>query len=212
MADTEIPIIAVYSDNFSPLYQRWAQTLPAGFKPYVKLITIQNDGYGFQKGSWYNAIAQKTDHAINTLASFPDQQLCVVSDVDIFFTKKTRDLVDFLQQAMKESPLDFLFMRENKAEACNAGFYCVRNSASVRQTLVEAREFCRKGTKLGDQSYFNGPNFTLKRDYIPNRLVAWGTEIHNRQHTLLHHAVCVGTLQEKLKQQQNVAARLGLVL
>lgn len=211
----KIPAITAFSENFRPLYDRWRATLPAGFDPIVKAIDIANDGYGFLTGSWYDAITKKIQHFIDTLASLPNGTICLCCDVDIMFIKNSGDLADYLQTKITKNDLDMIFMRENDSNRVNGGFYCVRNSERVRNALKQAMVFCEKRTQYADQDYFNGDEFKqsgVKWDYIDMRLMVWGMHVYDKNMALFHHAVCAGTLAEKMHQQQAVGSFFQLQL
>lgn len=212
---SSIPAITVYSENFSKLYQRWVATLPSGFHPVVKVIEIAKDGYGFCSGSWYDAIIQKIQHFLDTLKGLPEGTLCLCCDVDIFFAKRTDALANYLRDEMETRGLDMLFMQENQMESVNGGFYCVRNVERVRQALSHAMEYCMKKTQYADQDYYNSEEFKnsgVKWGVIDTSLVAWGGTVFNREKTLFHHAVCCVTMEDKLKQQNQIARLLKVSL
>ena len=188
--------------------------MPDGFVPIVKVIEIANDGYGFSSGSWYDAISRKIQHFIDTLESQPEGGICVCCDVDILFTRKSKDLADYLRAEIANKDLDMLFMREDTGECVNGGFYCVRNSEPVRNALKQAMLFCEKRTSFADQDYFNGifKQSGVKWDYIDIAIVAWGWRVYDSRRTLFHHAVCSRNLDDKLRQQQEICRQFQIEL
>lgn len=207
----KILAISAFSENIRPLYERWAKTLPASFTPVVKIIEIPNDGYGFCKDSWYEAIEKKIQHFVDTLTAQPDGTMCLCCDVDIFFTKQDDTLARYLVEELNSKGLDIIFMRECRTVSVNGGFYFVRNSPKVREELTKAMLHCRKRTKYADQDFFNSKEFRsggIKWGYVDNALVAWGTAIFNANKTLFHHAVCTTNMTDKLEQQNKIARTL----
>jgi hypothetical protein len=207
-----IPILTAYSPNFEPLYRRWKETLPLGLVPMVKVLEVNNDGFGFRKDSWYDAIAQKIKHFEDILSTLDENALCICSDVDIFFTRADDSLSKYIVTEMKDK--DMLFMRENRDHKVNGGFYVVRNTPKVRNELANARTYCVRRSPLADQDYFNGDfrSSGVSWGYIDTHKVAWGTFIHHKTDTLFHHAVCATNLDDKLKQQDKIADQFGIIL
>lgn len=214
--DNHIIALAAYSDNFISLFNRWSTTLPLGFISDHKVINLVNDGFGFAKGSWYQAISMKIAFFIEKLETYPLGQLVLCSDVDIMFVKHRKsDLANYIKRTMREKDLDMLFLREADTDGVNGGFYVVKNSPRVRTVLKIAMDYCNRRTKFADQDYYNSSDFKnsgIKWDYIDNQYVAWATIIYNPNKTLFHHAVCTTNLIQKLHQQNMVARRLHIKL
>ena len=104
-----------------------------------------------------------------------------------------------------------LFMREAMSQEVNGGFIVVRNSLDVQNIFKTAMEYCKLKSPHADQDYFNSIEFkqlNIHWDYIDYNLVAWGNNIYNPKKTLFHHAVCASGLEEKLHQQDKIAAKL----
>lgn len=212
----KIPAITAWSRNFEPLFNRWSSTLPKDFVVCDKVIEVVQDGYGFQKQSWYDAISLKIQHFIDTLSTYPDGKIVLCCDCDIFFINQSSKLAECMIKRITEDNLDMLFMQEAQMPQVNGGFIVVKNSAKVQEVFKTARDYCLLKTPHADQDYFNSEEFQersgIRWGFIDYNLVAWGNNIYDNKTTLFHHAVCASGLKEKLQQQDRIAQRFGIKL
>lgn len=199
-----IPALVVYTDNYVPLLRRWTSSLPEGFRAVPRRLALAAPTFGFRTQSWYDAIRLKLEYFVEYLSTAPEGQLVMCSDADIYFVRQTDDLARAARRAFDDDPgLDLWIMQENTRPEVNGGFYFVRNSPRVRTFLRDAAAFTTLKSPYADQEFFNADT-TLRRQFIPNRYVAWGMEVFDRGECLLHHAVCCATVDQKIDQQDRV--------
>lgn len=199
------------------MYDRWEKTLPSGFVAQSKLMEIVGGVHGFQKASWYDAIAKKTGFFIESLSRLEDGRIALCCDCDIFFVKHKEDaLRNYIESSITSDGLDMLFMREAQTTLVNCGFMAVKNSAKVREAFARARDHCKRKTPFADQDYYNSDEFKIHSGiawgYIDTAKVAWGTQVYDASQTLFHHAVCALNMKSKIEQQESIAKLLNVNL
>lgn len=198
--------IAVYTENFEPLYSRWLQTLPEGFSPVVKKFDLTSTVFGFRTPSWYDSIEFKLNTAVEFLEGLQDGEVALVSDVDVIFLRTGRELLDVAEARFVSKPeLDIWIMKEGPTPEVNAGFYFVRNSKKVRDFLKDSISSCRLHESNADQDFFNrNLSSRLVWEHIPEIYSAWGGYITDINTAIFHHAVCCPGLAEKINLQNLV--------
>lgn len=202
--------IAVYTENFEPLYSRWLRTLPEGFSPVVKKFDPASTVFGFKTSSWYDSIEFKLNTAVEFLEGLQDREVVLISDIDVIFLRTGRELLDVAEARFVSKPdLDIWIMKEGPTSDVNAGFYFVRNSEKVRTFLKEAISFCHLHESLADQDFFNrNISGRLIWEHIPEIYSAWGGYIADINTAIFHHAVCCPGLAEKINLQNLVINKL----
>ena len=212
----QIPVLTVWSNNYKVLYDRMENTLPKSFKLLSKKIDIIDDGYGFGKKSFYQAIEKKILYIVEYLRSEKEGKVVLASDSDIFFTRDTDELYKIGLDMCKTCSM--VFMREGRQSQVNGGFYFIRNSKEIQDFLKKAADSVigniRHSGGDADQLFFNEelPRAPFKWAYFPPSKMIWGWELVHAQEALFHHAVCCGTVSEKIAQQNIIADSLKITL
>lgn len=210
-----IPALNVYTENYGYLYSIWKKTLPLGFEAMSHFMDLKYPSFEYRTDGWYACIKYKLRYILDTLINMPENKIVLCSDTDIMFLKRDRTLADYALNIFKDKPeLEMLFMREQKLDMINGGFYFVRNTAKVRAYMEEVWNKCDdRELQLADQTYYNS---TLKGrinyDYLPQEFVVWGRDIYDRNRALLHHAVCCKNIAEKIKQQNRIRVMFKMVI
>jgi hypothetical protein len=210
-----IPIVAVWTDNYEPLYRRWEMTVPQGFSKFATKIEEGGGVRGFQTDHWYACIRTKISIFISFLNSNPDLEVAGLSDTDIiFFKSDTTLLADYIRDRFNKDPnLEMIFMREHTTDQVNGGFYFVRNCEAVKGLLTEALDSCTPEFSHGDQTFFNqNLKDRIAYEFFPSEMMGWGWEPFKTDSALFHHAVGCKTVQEKLTQQNETALKVKTCL
>lgn len=206
----EPPIVAMalYTHNYKPLFDKWFATLPAGFEPIVTFLdtTHRWTHFGFQTDSWYDIIRIKVENTASYLTTQPDGRIALCSDSDIMFVNETDLFSRLAREKFASDPdLDMWIMEESTEGIANGGFYFVRNSKKIRMFLRRMATSCYDKTPLADQNFLNeNIRDCLNFQFIPKDYIICGTDIHEPKKSLFMHNVGVGSVQEKLDQQQRV--------
>ena len=203
-----IPTFCVYSDNYEPLFQKFHDTLPLGFDLKVKKIVLE-EPFGFRTDSWYNAIQQKLNFVLENISSLPLNTLFCVSDTDIYFFKKSNELYKYVKDTFqKDLRLQVLIMQEDDLNQPNGGFIFLRNTPIVQELLKRMIQGAVQRLPFADQSVLQTEISRIRHRYINRNYVVWGTKIFNAKMALFHHAVCCGTVDEKLAQQELIKSKI----
>jgi len=182
------------------LYERWILSVPFGFKPFVKLVELENkDKFGYKTYSWIEANILKIKYFIEFLEDNKDGLIILCSDIDIRFLDQSNILYKEANKIFNEKDnLDMWIMPESQTKV-NNGLFFVRNNNKIRQFL--------KGFLLLDltlQSYFNNNISSLNYEKIPSKYIVWSNLYENISQALIHHPVCCKNIEEKLKQQDQI--------
>lgn len=144
MANT-IRLIAVYSENVSPLFENFAASLRAE-KNGIDLEVLKLDlsgysGFGFGQESWYEGIRQKWRFVIEVMRSRIDYgDYFFVSDVDIHFFRP--DHLRAMADGCAALDLEFAGVLERPVwrdvdDYYNAGFLILRKCEGIEKVFED---------------------------------------------------------------------------
>lgn len=201
--------ITVYSENYIKLYEKWINTLPEGFDPIVLKFETNKKEFGFRSDSWYDAIYFQLISVLRILENKPNDEVILVSDIDILFIRKDSTLINLVNEKFNNNPdLEMWISREDLSNHVNTGFYFLKNNYKTKKFIIDCIKTCRQ-LPLADQTYFNiNLNANLNWDYIPNDYAIWATKIYNKDLALFYHAVQTYNVEQKLHQQETVLSIL----
>ena len=165
---------------------------------------------GFQSNLWYYCVEQKIQHLINVLSNYDKYKhikYFIFTDCDIVYIKNNVHEWLNLEKYIEKENKDIFFMRENTTNDVNGGFYIIKNNENIihiieffKKILNIMKKTHNNSMPYGDQSIINNLKKDINYDYIPNDYVIWGTNIYNKNKSLIHHAVCCNNVSDKIKQ------------
>jgi SAM-dependent methyltransferase len=211
----ESMIISYSTSNYEPLTSLYLESLKnIGVKDNnIKHKTEKLDdtifkNEGFQTDLWYFAITNKIQHLITVLENYKlaDSKYFIFSDCDIYFIDKNKEKWLELKKFIDENQNDIFFMSDIN-QTVNAGFYIIKNNINIKYIIsffknvlfiLSSRD--KKTMELGDQTIINEMLYAINYDHIPLEFIIYGTIIYNNNKSLIHHAVCCKTKDEKITQ------------
>jgi hypothetical protein len=162
---------------------------------------------GFMSDLFYNCIINKVKNLINKLYENRYKYEYYIScDCDIWFLKNRKNLWNNLEQYISNKDYSITFMREDRVDSINGGFFIIRNKyldisirflEKVYNLLINTP---RNEIPLLEQTIINNIKSEINFGYIPNDYVIWGHMIYNKNNSLFHHAVCCNDVDDKLTQ------------
>ncbi len=165
---------------------------------------------GFQTDLWYCCVKNKINHLINVLNTYEtltDTQYFIFTDCDIYYIKKNINEWNNLENFIINENNDIFFMRENRTNDVNSGFFIIKNNKNIKNIInffIEVQETFDKTEKkdmpYGDQSIVNNLKNKINYGFIPNDYVIFGETIFNKEKSLFHHAVCCRNVDDKILQ------------
>ncbi len=211
----KIPTIAVWTDNFYPMYKRWRDNLPECFECLSKMVTVSNADGNCGNEGWYVCIRTKLEYLLDYMRTTAKPgEILLCSDVDLMFRSRDSAFGQWAVKKMNDKArrLDLLIMREGGTEGVNGGFYFIRNKASMRKYIEGAISIIEKRLPYADQEYFNDElnKGAISWDFIPSEYVVWGNLLRDAKQAVFHHAVCATTMVQKISQQNRIAKLLGM--
>ena len=165
---------------------------------------------GFGTDLWYYCVRNKINHLINVLNkydSLSDIKYFIFSDCDIIYIKNNINEWYNLEEIILNNNKDIYFMKEGSTNQVNSGFFIIKNNNNIKNIInffMEVLQIfdktCKSKMPFGDQSIINNLKNKLNYGFIPNDYVIFGAVIYNKNKSLLHHAVCCETIDEKILQ------------
>jgi hypothetical protein len=173
---------------------------------------------GFQTDLWYYSVINKIKHlnsALNNINNYKNKYF-IFCDCDIWFLKNNIHEWANLQKYVDTTDKDIFFMRESTTLDLNTGFFIIKNNinlANIRLFFNEIYSVMIKETKnnmpLGDQTIINRLKHKINFGYIPNEYVIFGTNIFDKNKSLIHHAVCCVDIPDKIKQIDYIKSKFN---
>lgn len=163
---------------------------------------------GFQSDLWYFAVKNKVQHLITVLENYKstDSKYFIFSDCDIYFIDKNKEKWVELKKFIDENQNDIFFMSDIN-QTVNAGFYIIKNNINIKYIISFFKNVLfilsnrdKKSMELGDQTIINEMLYAINYDHIPLDFIIYGTIIYNNDKSLIHHAVCCKSKEEKINQ------------
>jgi len=164
---------------------------------------------GFQTDLWYYSVINKIKHLNSALYNINNykNKYFIFCDCDVWFLKNNIHEWANLQKYVDTTDKDIFFMRESTTLDLNTGFFIIKNNinlVNIRLFFNEIYSVMIKETKnnmpLGDQTIINRLKHKINFGYIPNEYVIFGTNIFDKNKSLIHHAVCCVDIPDKIKQ------------
>lgn len=164
---------------------------------------------GFQTDLWYYSVINKIKHLNSALYNINNykNKYFIFCDCDVWFLKNNINQWTNLQKYIDTNDKDIYFMRENTSLDLNTGFIIIKNNINITKIRLffnEVYSVMIKETKnnmpLGDQTIINRLKHKINFGYIPNEYVIFGTNIFDKNKSLVHHAVCCSNIEDKIKQ------------
>lgn len=204
-----IDALTIYTEDYSILYNRWEKSLPLGFKPVSKKIEYNKNVSGFRSDKWFYCIKIKYEFILEYLNKIKNNEIILWSDADIQFFNKNEKLFNITLSFFKKNPnLELLITKEGETNQVNTGFFLIRNSEKIKDFINKIIIACNRKMEFADQTYVNSVIDKYIYDYVPDNITAWGDIIFNKEQVLFHHAVCAGTINKKIKQQDEILLKL----
>jgi hypothetical protein len=208
-------IISYSTSNYEPLTSLYLDSLKNigvkdnNIKHKTEIfddIIFKNEG--FQSDLWYFAVSNKIQHLITVLENYKsgDSKYFIFSDCDIYFIEKNKEKWMELKKFIDENQNDIFFMSDIN-QTVNAGFYIIKNNLNIKYIISFFKNVLfilsnrdKKSMELGDQTIINEMLYAINYDNIPLDFIIYGTIIYNNNKSLIHHAVCCKTKDEKINQ------------
>lgn len=199
------PVVVTYSDNYKLLYDNFvssAQPLALDIVPY-KIDFGANADYGYLSSSFSTSCYSKVENVLKFLNE-SQAPFVISSDIDIQFFPNNKSLLDLLF-VFTDKGLDWLGSTESSLSnrEFNAGFYIIKNTQKMRSLLRNALQMLKGRRIMLDGVVINqlifDTNYDIKYDFISEDFIKFGLRpIKNKDRLLLHHAVQVSSLTEKV--------------
>jgi len=203
----ESMIISYSTSNYEPLTSPYLESLKnIGVKDNnIKHKTEKLDDTIFKNESFQT---NKIQHLITVLENYKlaDSKYFIFSDCDIYFIDKNKEKWLELKKFIDENQNDIFFMSDIN-QTVNAGFYIIKNNINIKYIIsffknvlfiLSSRD--KKTMELGDKTIINEMLYAINYDHIPLEFIISGTIIYNNNKSLIHHAVCCKTKDEKITQ------------
>lgn len=168
---------------------------------------------GFQTELWYHCVTNKIKHLVDIISNtkkYPYKYF-IFTDCDIFYISKNKDKWKLLFDFIEKNENDIFFMREGIKNEVNTGFFIIKNNDNLKNNaiffndVIEQIKITPKDKMpLGDQSVINSMLSRLNYNYIPKEYIICGETIFNKDLALLHHAVGVADVDEKIKRIEEI--------
>ena len=206
-------MLAVYTDNFQPLFNNFKKSL--GDCSDIELvecpITFSKNykEFKFQSDSWYEALEIKIFNVIRFIKNeIEEGQHFIISDVDVHFFQPNK-IIELVRYDK-----DIIGIKEK--ECINGGFIIAKHNPKILDMYEYVYEQIKlKKVGLGDQDIINeylienkinwgcvdGPSFQAQRILIGDK----DGLPQVKKSTVVFHATCTKTLEEKMSLINEVA-------
>lgn len=206
-------LVGVWSDNIKPLYCLYMRSLKKYEKAFclnLKKISLKSfESFGFGTPSWFEAGILKLDWILENLNNSEKREIIVFNDVDIQYLNPM-NLFNVVN-IMDSKKLDFCgIMEHNSAEyyeRYNGGYYLLRNTPEVKNFINNIKnELKVNKPEFADQDILNDliHNAKIKHEFMPEEFFINGPHAPVTQQAIMHHAIFVGCLRDKLAQLKRI--------
>lgn len=206
-------LVGVWSDNIKPLYCLYMKSLKKYEKAFslnLKKISLKSfESFGFGTPSWFEAGILKLDWILENLNNSEKREIIVFNDVDIQYLNPM-NLFNVVN-IMDSKKLDFCgIMEHNSAEyyeRYNGGYYLLRNTPEVKSFINNIKnELKVNKPEFADQDILNDliHHAKIKHEFMPEEFFINGPHAPITQQAIMHHAIFVGCLRDKLAQLKRI--------
>ena len=162
---------------------------------------------GFMTDLFYYCIIQKVKNVIDKLYENKNKyEYYISSDCDIWFFKNKDHFWNELEDYIVNNDYALTFMREDRTELINGGFFIISNKYLNNSIIFLERVYelllntPRHEIPFLEQTIINNIKNEINFGFIPNEYVIWGNVIYNKEKSLFHHAVCCNDTEDKITQ------------
>jgi len=180
------------------------------FQLCLKKIDLQSfKHYGFGTPSWFEAAILKMDFILQNLNEIDHREILVFNDLDIQYLNPL-NLFNVIG-IMDSRKLDFCGIKEHNShnyyERYNGGYYLLRNTPNIIELIRKVRDELKVNRpEFADQDILNDflPRAKVNHDFMPEEYFINGPHAPITQQAILHHAIFVGNLKDKLAQLKRI--------
>lgn len=209
----KIRLIGVWSDNIKPLYCLYLKSLKKynkAFSLHLKKINLSTfNSFGFGTPSWFEAGIQKLDWILENLNEAQKNEIVVFNDVDIQYLNPMN--LFHVTSFMESRKLDFCgIMEHNSAdyyERYNGGYYLIKNTPEVKAFVKKIKDELKVNKpEFADQDILNDiiHHANISHGFMPKEYFINGPHAPVTQQAIMHHAIFVGCLRDKLSQLKRI--------
>lgn len=164
---------------------------------------------GFRSELWYYAVKRKLAFLINTLKK-REKYNCkyfLFCDCDLYFIPNNVKEWKNLENLVKNGDYDVYFMKDKYGNDANTGFFIIKNNSQIEKIIAffeKVHHICdilpNSEMPLGDQTIINHNKQDIFYGYIPDEYVIHGKNIHDKNKSLVHHAIDCRDVKDKVEQ------------